>query len=47
MYALAAGRQWCNCGGGRWEGRGEERNMAAGGGQMAARRSTGNMSLLQ
>lgn len=32
--------------GGRWEGRGEERNMAAGGGQMAARRRTGNMSLL-
>lgn len=37
----------CNCGGRRWEGRGEERNMADGGGQMAADRRPWWMCLLE
>lgn len=46
-FALAAKvPDGCNCGGRRWEGRGEERNMADGGGQMAADRRPRWMCLL-
>lgn len=41
MCALSPkGPDSCNCGGGRWEGRGEERNMADGGGQRPSDRRT-------
>lgn len=46
MYGLV-GYAWIAViavGRGRWEDRGEERNMADGGGQMAASRRTGNTS---